>query len=383
MKSGGNWGIVNRAVVKGIGPQGGVLVEVPAFAPGGVMGPIPTVVPNLAIGESVLVASISTSRDTLVVIGRVPGRASTIDEIPALAATIAALQSADSSAASRLTTAEGRLNTHDTRFTTDEGLISANTTAISTHVHTSTPGNYAVGGNETVTGTLAAGATTVASLNAGSGAVTTTGAVNAGTVVASGAASAASYTATGSLSAEATKFTTATVSADLIRAAARFNPPAGALGGAAARDVRQPVVHAGSGAISVTPTTEVALFTFLFTPRSDCNPRVHLHFSGFCSVAGGAVAGTTGQINIRTKIIKDSDSSVILDAGFSRNMYAIVATNDKRARAEPNFILPLDCALVAATTYRLAVSAQADVNLSGAVTVDGWAASVMEVARAV
>lgn len=375
MAKGGDWGVIHRATVLSVDTTG-VTVEIPNLAPGGAWGPIATAVPDLAVDEQVLVAQISTSRDTLIVIGRVPGRAAGISEIPNLTATITALQAADSAAAGRLTSAEGRL-------TTDEANIATNTSSIASHVHTSTPGNYAVGGNETVTGTLAAGATTVGSLNAGSGAITTTGQVNTGTLVASGAASAASVTASGSLSGEAAKFTTATVSADLIRAAARFNPPAGALGGAAARDVRQPVVHSGSGAISVTPTTEATLYTFLFTPRSDCNPRVQLHFSGFCSIAAGAAAGTVGQINIRTKILKDSDSSVIVDLGLNRNMYAIVATNDKRARSEPNFVLIPDCALVAATTYRLVVSAQADANLSAPVTVDNWAASVMEIARAV
>lgn len=380
---GGNWGTVQRAIVKGIGPQGGVLVEVPAFAPGGTMGPIPTCVPNLAVGEAVLVANISTSRDTLVVIGRVPGRADTMSEIPNLINTITALQAADSSAASRLTSAEGRLTSAEGRLTTDESNIATNTSNIATHVHTSTPGNYAVGGNETVSGTLTAGAATVSSLNAGSGAITTTGQVNTATLVASGGASAASVTTSGSFSGESAKFTTATVSADHIRTAARFDAPAGALGGPAARDVRQPVTHSGSGTMSVVPGAEVTLFTLAFTPRSDCNPRVFFHLSGYCSIGAGAAAGTTGQINIRTQIIRQSDSFTPADTGFSRNMFAPVATNDKRARSEPDFTFALDCALTAGTLYRLQVSAVSDANLGAPVTVDNWAASVMEIARAV
>ena len=373
---GGNWGTLNRATVKGLDPHG-VLVEVPALAPGGTIGPIPTAVADLAIGEAVIVANISTSRDSLVVLGRVPGRAATVGEIPTLSATIAALQAADASQVSSINTNSAAITALQARATTDEGLIAS-------HTHTTAPSGFAVTGNETVSGSLGVtGALTAASVGTGAGAITTTGAVNAGTVVASGAASAASVTASGSLSAEAAKFTTATVTADHIRTAARFDPPAGALGGPAARDVRQPVTHAGSGTMSVVPTTEATLFTLAFTPRSDCHPRVFFHLSGFCSVAAGAVAGTTGQINIRTQIIRQSDSFTPADTGFNRNMFAIVATNDKRARSEPDFTMTPDCALTAGTLYRLQVSAVSDANLGAAVTVDNWAASVMEIARAV
>lgn len=132
MKSqGGNWGTINRALVRGIDPHG-VLVEVPALAPGGTVGPIPTAVANLAIGEAVLVANISTSRDTLVVLGRVPGRADTVGEIPTLSATIAALQATDTAiqaAATTLTgrvsTAEGNIASNTGRLTTDEANITS------------------------------------------------------------------------------------------------------------------------------------------------------------------------------------------------------------------------------------------------------------------
>jgi hypothetical protein len=136
---GGNWGTLNRALVRGIDPHG-VLVEVPALAPGGIIGPIPTAVANLAIGEAVLVANISTSRDSLVVLGRVPGRADTVGEIPTLSATIAALQATDTAIqaaattlAGRVTTAEGNIASNTSRLTTDEANILANTNSINAH----------------------------------------------------------------------------------------------------------------------------------------------------------------------------------------------------------------------------------------------------------
>lgn len=135
---GGNWGTINRALVRGIDSHG-VLVEIPALAPGGTVGPIPTAVPNLAIGEAVLVANISTSRDTLVVLGRVPGRADTVGEIPTLSATIAALQAADTAIQSaatalttRVTTAEGNITSNTSRLTTDEANITSIQSAATT-----------------------------------------------------------------------------------------------------------------------------------------------------------------------------------------------------------------------------------------------------------
>jgi uncharacterized Zn-binding protein involved in type VI secretion len=136
---GGNYGTLHRAIVRSITATG-VTVEIPLLAPNASWGPIPTAVPNLAVGEAVICAQISTSRDTLVVLGRVPGRASTVGEIPTLSATIAALQATDAAAATsaaaltaRVTTAEGNITAHGTRLTTDEANITTNTTAIAAH----------------------------------------------------------------------------------------------------------------------------------------------------------------------------------------------------------------------------------------------------------
>jgi hypothetical protein len=149
---GGNYGTLHRAIVRSVTATG-VTVEIPLLAPNASWGPIPTAVPNLAVGEAVICAQISTSRDTLVVLGRVPGRAPAVGEIPTLSATIAALQATDAAAATsaaaltaRVTAAEGNItangtaiatNTaaiaaHGTRLTTDESNITTNTTGLAT-----------------------------------------------------------------------------------------------------------------------------------------------------------------------------------------------------------------------------------------------------------
>lgn len=157
-----DYGATHRAIVLDVGANG-VTVEIPTLAPNAAWGPIPTCVPHLATDEAVLVAQIGTSRDTLVVIGRVPGRSPTISEINNLYATITALQNADTSIqtaaatlasrvttaennittntgaltsqATRLTTAEGTIASQGTRLTTAETNITTNTNAISTHTH--------------------------------------------------------------------------------------------------------------------------------------------------------------------------------------------------------------------------------------------------------
>jgi len=131
-----DFGATHRAIVRSVTTDG-VVVEIPSLAPNAAWGPIPTAVPNLVEGDAVLVTQVSTSRDTLIVVGRVPGRAPEISEIPSLAAAIAALQAVDSSIQSaatdlttRVTTAEGTIISHGTRLTTDETNITSNASAI-------------------------------------------------------------------------------------------------------------------------------------------------------------------------------------------------------------------------------------------------------------
>jgi hypothetical protein len=138
-----DFGSMHRGLVVAVDTHG-VTVEVPLLAPNAPMGPYPTAVPNLAVGEAVLLSQISTSRDSLAVIGRIPGRAPTIAEILTLASTLTTIQSAATALAARVTTAEGNITTnttnitanavaiaaHGVRLTTDETNIAANAAAI-------------------------------------------------------------------------------------------------------------------------------------------------------------------------------------------------------------------------------------------------------------
>ena len=134
-----DFGTLHRAIVVAITAQG-VTVEIPSLAPNAPWGPIPTCVPNLAPGEAVVCAQISTSRDTLVVVGRVPGRAPTIAEIATLATTLTNIQNAATVLTGRVTTAEGSIAANSAaitalqgRATTDEANITSNTSAIAAH----------------------------------------------------------------------------------------------------------------------------------------------------------------------------------------------------------------------------------------------------------
>jgi hypothetical protein len=131
-----DFGTTHRAIVISTTAQG-VIVEIPTLAPNAPWGPIPTCVPNLAAGEAVIVTQISTSRDTMIVIGRSPGRAPTIGEIPSLATTLAAITGAATALTTRVGTDEGlivasgsAITALQSRATTDEGLINGNTSAI-------------------------------------------------------------------------------------------------------------------------------------------------------------------------------------------------------------------------------------------------------------
>ena len=131
--AGGDYGTLHRAVVLAVDPNG-VTVEIAQLAPNASWGPIPTAVADLAVGETVIVAQISTSRDSLVVVGRVPGRASTIDEIPDLTATIAALQAADAALQAADVAIQAAATTLAGRVTTAEGTISSHTATLASHL---------------------------------------------------------------------------------------------------------------------------------------------------------------------------------------------------------------------------------------------------------
>jgi hypothetical protein len=138
-----DFGTMHRGIVVAVDTHGAT-VEIPLLAPNAPMGPYPTAVPNLAIGEAVLLSQISTSRDSLAIIGRIPGRAPTIAEIATLTATLTAIQAAATALTTRVGTDETNIAAnataitanavaiaaHGTRLTTDETNIAANAAAI-------------------------------------------------------------------------------------------------------------------------------------------------------------------------------------------------------------------------------------------------------------
>lgn len=64
------YGYLHRGVVTGRDDTGGYHVRITALAPGRIMGPFPSLLLGLEPGDRVAVASIGTSRDDLVIVGR-------------------------------------------------------------------------------------------------------------------------------------------------------------------------------------------------------------------------------------------------------------------------------------------------------------------------
>lgn len=104
---------------------GGYFVEIQTLAPSRRMGPFPSVVPNLPIGQRIVLASLGTSRDDLVIVGRVPGTAPTIGQIPGLQAALDA--KADDTEITaldlRLDAAEATLISHTGTLSTHSGEL--------------------------------------------------------------------------------------------------------------------------------------------------------------------------------------------------------------------------------------------------------------------
>ena len=95
---------------------GGPLVVVPQIGGTSSFGPLPSTVPDLAVGEIVLVTSLGASRDQLVVLGRMTGRVPEVTEIPGLAEQLAALTAHDTTQDGRLTAVEGKNTQQDGRL---------------------------------------------------------------------------------------------------------------------------------------------------------------------------------------------------------------------------------------------------------------------------
>lgn len=120
-----NYGYLHRGRIVEYDPvTGGYIVEIPTLAPGRRMGPYPSLAPNLPAGQRILLASLATSRDEMVIIGRNPGAAPTMSEIPGL---VAALNGkADDS---EITALDGRLDVV-------EPLVADHTTTLADHTTT-------------------------------------------------------------------------------------------------------------------------------------------------------------------------------------------------------------------------------------------------------
>lgn len=320
----GEYGALHRAMVVSIETQG-VIVEVAALAPNAPWGPIPTCVPNLAAGESVLVGQIGVSRDTLVVLGRIPGRAPTIAEIVNLATTITNLQAADTALQAAITAGDNAL---DARLDTTE----ANLLTLNAHTHTALP-SAAIAGNATVGGTL--------------------GVTGATTLVALGAASAA---VSGALSA----YNTA-VFAEQLEAAAHgaWSTKIRAKDNTVHnRSARQPIVHGTfAAAINVIPGASFTLLDdYSWTQRETGNVKL------VATIIGGAVngpVGYAGQIRIRWRLVRVNGPLQLAEQDF----FFMSAHVDPAGTGMVNSVTVLgvpNVLLTAGTIYRFELAAIED-----------------------
>lgn len=117
-----SYGYLHRGlIVEFDATTGGYVVEIPTLAPTRRMGPYPSTVPNLTAGQRVVLASLGTSRDEMVIVGRVPGVAPSIGQIPGLQAALDA--KADDTEITAL----------DARLDTVEPLVSSHTSTLAAH----------------------------------------------------------------------------------------------------------------------------------------------------------------------------------------------------------------------------------------------------------
>lgn len=125
----------------------GWTVRVAALAPGRTMGPFPTMAAGVAAGERVLLASVGTSRDDLVILGRVPPTFPDIGDIPGLVAALAA--KADDSEITAINLTLGTLGTTVGGHTTTLGLHTADLADLKRYDHGfATPDEYRLYGGK-------------------------------------------------------------------------------------------------------------------------------------------------------------------------------------------------------------------------------------------
>lgn len=161
--SGMSYGYLHRGLVLEYdATTGGYVVEIPTLGAGKRMGPFPSAVPNLPEGERVILGSLGSSRDEMLIIGRIPGVEPTIGEIPGLQAALDA--KADDT---EITVLDGRLDVI-------EPIVSAHTTQIAGKISSSVigqPGGVASldGTGKHPSGELNAGVELISRKNAASG----------------------------------------------------------------------------------------------------------------------------------------------------------------------------------------------------------------------
>jgi hypothetical protein len=115
----GQYGYSHRARVLKAGALPNTwMVSIPAVAPGSLSGPMPSLAPDITVGDLVLVNQVGTTRGDLVIVGKIPGAFWPYADLPGLTAALAA--KADLTALTTLTTRVG----------VDETAISGNTSAI-------------------------------------------------------------------------------------------------------------------------------------------------------------------------------------------------------------------------------------------------------------
>lgn len=128
------YGFLHRGRVLAYDPvTEGYEVEIPALGSGQRMGPFASSVPNLPEGERVVLASLGTSRDEMVIVGRVPGVEPEIGEIPGLQAALDALEDADA-------VLDGRLDVVEPIVAGHTSLLATHTSQIAGKIDASTAG---------------------------------------------------------------------------------------------------------------------------------------------------------------------------------------------------------------------------------------------------
>lgn len=138
-----SYGTLNRAkVIAADAATGGYYLEVVALAAGRRWGPVPSMVPGLEPGDRVVIGQMGTTRDDVVILGRIPAAFPDVADIPGLQAALdgkvddAELPPIIDDVAALRTDVDGQFATltdHETRLDSAETTISGHTTELAAH----------------------------------------------------------------------------------------------------------------------------------------------------------------------------------------------------------------------------------------------------------